>query len=208
MRKLEVGQVSTTVPSAARRLSAKSCRRPHRFEARGIVCAVNERIAGTGREAAALLHQGLVIDRNAEFFQCVLVLQIIGNLSQALADRLFLVSLGPAGHGDLRVEPKRSAVPQAQRTQLPGFVAPAHRAFERFVEVHLADVIGHVEDALRAQLVVAAQTAEEGAGARGRIALLKVAEVEADYCGDQILVFVEQSLNQLVTFERCPSAAG
>ena len=117
------------------------------------------------------------IDRDAEFFQCILVLQIVGDLGQAFANRLLLVGLGPAGHGNLRVEPECGAVPQAKRTQLSRFVAPAHRAFERFVEVHFAHVIGHVEGALRAQLVVAAQAAEEGAGARGRVALLKVAEV-------------------------------
>ena len=40
----------------------------HRFEARGIVCAANERIAGPRREAAAFPHQGLVIGPGRRIF--------------------------------------------------------------------------------------------------------------------------------------------
>ena len=88
----------------------------HRLEARGIVCAANERIAGPAREISPLPQQGLGINRDAEVLQCGLVVQVVGNLGQAFADPLAFVGLGPAGHGNLRVEPERRAVPQAART--------------------------------------------------------------------------------------------
>ena len=66
-------------------------------------------------------------------------------------------------------------------------------------------MVAHGERAAGSELVVAAQALEEGAGARGRRALLKVAEVEADNGGHQAFVFVEQALDQVVAFERGPA---
>ena len=106
----------------------------HCFEARGIVCAANERIAGPSRKAAALLYQSLGIDRDAEFFQCGLVVQIIGDLGQAFANPLLLVGLGPAGprQSPGRAQERCNAPSGAHPTlRLRGTSAPRFRAICR-----------------------------------------------------------------------------
>ena len=177
----------------------------HVGEALGGVSAVDGLVAGPVGEIVELALKGSGIDGHAASLEVVPIAEIVADLGDALIDQFEFVGLRAPGDGGGGIEAERGAVAKADRAQLGGLVAPAHGAFERLVEVDFADVVGHVERAAGSELVVAAQALEEGAGARGRRALLKVAEVEADNGGHQAFVFVEQALDQVVAFERGPA---
>ena len=105
MRKLEVGQVSTTVPSAAKRLSAKSCRL--RTASRRAGSYERQTSASPGRDERLLRSciRAWSSNEMPNSANAALVVQIVGDLGQAFADQLPLVGLGPAGYGNFRVEP-------------------------------------------------------------------------------------------------------
>ncbi len=122
----------------------------------GIVGAVYCFVAGQSGDDFHFFFESCRVDGDSEMFQFDAMVQVVADLRQALASRLGCMGLRLAGDGDGRVEAQRGTMAKADRAEFRGLVAPAHGAFQRLVEIDLADVVGYVECAAGAQFVVAA----------------------------------------------------
>ena len=133
------------------------------------------------------------------------VVEVVRDLIAAFANPFFDVCIGAAGDGDFRIEAEGDGMAQAPRPHFGGFMAPANRAFEGFVKIAFADVIGDFKGAMGASPVVSADAFEKGAVVFGGIPLFHMGEVDADKGGNEFGVFVEEVLYPFVVSHRGPA---
>ena len=97
---------------------------------------------------------------------------------------------------------------QSSGTHFGGFVTPAYRAFQRFVKIAFAYVIGDFEGAFGALLVVFVDALEECAVVFGGITFFDVGKVNAHDGWDEFGVFVQEFLYPFVFLLRGLAAQG
>lgn len=120
--------------------------------------------------------------------------EIVGDLVEAFADLFSHVCIGMARNRHCRVEAKRYGMAQSPDTHFGGFVTPAYRAFERFVKITFAHMIGDFEGAFGVLLVVIVYALEECVVVFGGVAFFYVGKVNADNGGDEFGIFVQEFL--------------
>lgn len=136
------------------------------------------------------------------------VREIVGDLVEAFADPFFGVCIGAARNRDCRVEAERRGMAQSPGAHFGGFVTPAYRAFEGFVEIAFAHVIGDFEGAFGALLVVYVYMLEECAVVFGGVAFFDIGKVNADDGGYEFGVFVQEFLHPFIVLLRGLAAQG
>ena len=132
--------------------------------------------------------------------------EIVGDLVEAFADPFFRVCIGTARNRHCRVEAERYGMAQSPGTHFSGFVTPAYRAFERFVKIAFAHMIGDFEGAFRTFLVVFVYALEDCAVVFGRVAFFDVGKINADDGGDEFGIFIHEFLHPFVVLLCGPAA--
>ena len=87
---------------------------------------------------------------------------------------------------------------QSPGAHFGSFVTPAYRAFEGFVKIAFAHMIGNFERAFGALLVIFVDALKEFAVVFGRVAFFDVGKVNADDGGDEFGVFLQEFLHPFV----------
>lgn len=136
------------------------------------------------------------------------VREIVGDLVEAFADSFFCVCIGTARNRHCRVEAERYGMAQSPGAHFGSFVTPAYRAFERFVKIAFAHMIGDFEGAFGMLLVVFVQALEEFTVVFWGITFFDVGKVNADDGGDEFGVFIQEFLYPFVFLLRGLAAQG
>ena len=134
------------------------------------------------------------------------VREIVGDLVEAFADPFFCVCIGTARNCHCWVEAERCGMAQSPGAHFGDFVTPAYRAFERFVEIAFAHMIGDFEGAFRALLVVFVYALEECAVVFRGIAFFDIGKINADDGGDEFGIFIHEFLHPFVVLLCGPAA--
>ena len=117
------------------------------------------------------------------------VCEIVSDLVEAFADQFSHMCIGAACNRHCRVEAECYGMAQSPGAHFGDFVTPAYRAFEGFVKIAFAHMIGDFKGAFGMLLVIFVQALEEFAVVFWGITFFDVGKVNADDGGGEFGIF-------------------